>query len=70
MSTNTTTWTPAKAMYRIPEVVEIISLSRSFIYELIRSGELKTVQVGGARRVTAQAIIDYLATLTDEAGAA
>jgi excisionase family DNA binding protein len=33
------------------EAAEVLGLSRSSVYELIRSGELPTVLVGGIRRV-------------------
>jgi excisionase family DNA binding protein len=54
-------------LYRIPDVVPILRLSRSVIYELIRSGRLRTVRQGSARRVPASAIAEYVALLEDEA---
>ena len=40
-----------KALYRIPEAMRLLSLSRSVIYELIRSGRLRTVKQGRTRLV-------------------
>ena len=40
-----------KALYRIPEAMRQLSLSRSVIYELIRSGRLRTVKQGRTRLV-------------------
>ena len=33
-----------KLLYRIPEVAEHLSISRSKVYELLKSGELRSVQ--------------------------
>ena len=41
--------TPPRALYRVPEVMQLLSLSRTVIYELIRSGRLRTVQQGRIR---------------------
>ena len=58
--------TTGKALYRIPEAMRILSLSRSVIYELIRSGRLHTVKEGRTRLVPASAIDAYITLLTQE----
>lgn len=60
---------PGKALYRIPEAREILSLSRSKIYQLIAEGRLKTVSEGRTRLVPAIAIDEYVALLCQEAEA-
>jgi excisionase family DNA binding protein len=55
-----------KALYRIPEAMRLLSLSRSVIYELIRSGRLRTVKEGRTRLVPAAAITDYINLLEHE----
>lgn len=55
-----------KALYRIPEAMRLLSLSRSVIYELIRSGRLRTVKEGRTRLVPQSAIIEYVALLESE----
>ncbi|MFI9528058.1 helix-turn-helix domain-containing protein [Micromonospora rosaria] len=55
-----------KALYRIPEAMALLSLSRTVIYEQIRSGRLRSVTQGRARLVPAQAIADYVALLEGE----
>ncbi|GIF04698.1 helix-turn-helix domain-containing protein [Actinoplanes siamensis] len=57
-----------KALYRIPEAMRMLSLSRSVIYELIRSGRLRTVKEGRTRLVPASAIIAYVDLLEQESG--
>ncbi|AEV87191.1 excisionase [Actinoplanes sp. SE50] len=55
-----------KALYRIPEAMRMLSLSRSVIYELIRSGRLRTVKEGRTRLVPASAITAYVTLLEQE----
>jgi excisionase family DNA binding protein len=57
---------PAKALYRVPEAAKILSLSRSLVYRLIKSGRLGTVTEGRTRLVPASAIEDYIALLKQE----
>jgi excisionase family DNA binding protein len=58
-----------KALYRVPEAVTLLSLSRSVIYKQIRLGRLRTVKEGSARLVPADAIADYVALLKSESEA-
>ena len=50
---------------RIPDVCERLAISRSRVYELIRSEELKSVRIGTARRVTEEALEEFIKRLTD-----
>jgi excisionase family DNA binding protein len=56
----------SKDLYRIPEAMRRLSLSRSVIYEQIRTGRLRTVKQGRTRLVSASAIADYIALLERE----
>ncbi|MEO3785047.1 helix-turn-helix domain-containing protein [Actinocorallia sp. B10E7] len=60
----------ARALYRVEEAAELLALSRRHLYEEIRSGRLRTVKAGRARRVPASAIADYVALLEQETRAA
>ena len=60
---------PGKALYRIPEAMRLLSLSRSVIYHQIRAGRLRSVKVGSTRLIPADAIVDYVALLKAEADA-
>ena len=55
-----------KALYRVPEAMRVLSLSRSVIYEVIRSGRLRTVKEGRTRLVPASAIDEYVDLLKQE----
>lgn len=58
---------PPRQLYRVSEAMVLLSLSRSVIYELIRSGRLRSVTEGRARLISAVAIADYIELLTIEA---
>ena len=57
----------SKALYRIPEAMLLLSMSRSVIYQQIRSRRLRTVSQGSSRRIPATAIDEYVALLEAEA---
>ena len=54
-------------LYRVPDAMRMASMSRSVIYELLRSGRLRSVQQGRARLIPATAIAEYIALLEREA---
>lgn len=59
---------PDRHLYKIPDAMRLLSMKRSAIYELIRSGRLKTVKEGRSRFVPAKAINDYVSLLMEESG--
>ena len=48
-------------LYTIPEVMREMRVGKTSVYQLIRTGELKSIKVGGVRRVPAAAVDDYIA---------
>lgn len=56
-----------KLLYRVPEAMTLLSISRTVIYEEIRSGRLRSVKRGCTRLIPAAALRDYLALLDQEA---
>jgi excisionase family DNA binding protein len=48
--------------------MQLLSLSRTVIYEQIRAGRLRSVRQGRARLIPADAIADYVALLITESG--
>jgi excisionase family DNA binding protein len=50
-------------LFRPAEVARRLGIGRTKVYELMRSGELPSVKVGGARRVSATALADFVAEL-------
>ncbi|WP_431903119.1 helix-turn-helix domain-containing protein [Nonomuraea sp. bgisy101] len=57
----------SRRLYRVCDAMRLLSLSRSVIYELIRSGRLRSVTQGRTRLIPASAIDDYIALLEREA---
>ena len=60
---------PRRVLYRVEEAVVLLGLSRSQLYELIRSGRLQTVTEGRVRLIPAAAIDAHVSLLTSEAQA-
>jgi excisionase family DNA binding protein len=56
-----------KYLYKIPEAMQLLSMSRSVIYEQLRAGRLRSVKQGRARLVPAVAIQEYVQLLMNEA---
>ena len=57
---------PGKQLYRVADAMGLLSMSRSLIYEQIRSGRLRSVTQGRMRLIPASAIADYVALLERE----
>jgi excisionase family DNA binding protein len=57
---------PKRHLYRVPEAMVLLSMSRSVLYEQIRAGRLRTVSQGRTRLVPASAINEYVALLISE----
>ena len=56
-----------KELHRVTDAMTVLSLSRSVIYEQLRSGRLRSVRVGRTRLIPASAIAEYIALLEREA---
>jgi excisionase family DNA binding protein len=56
-------------LYRIPDAMRVLAMSRTVIYEQLRSGRLRSVHQGRARLIPAAAITDYIDLLETEAQA-
>jgi excisionase family DNA binding protein len=54
-------------LYEVTDAMRMLRLSKTVIYELIRSGRLRSVKQGRARRIPAAAIREYIALLEREA---
>lgn len=54
-------------LYRVEEAAEALRLSRAAVYELIRSGRLRTVKQGRRRLVPVAALGEYVSSLGGDA---
>ncbi|WIX78679.1 helix-turn-helix domain-containing protein [Amycolatopsis carbonis] len=57
-------------LLRVEEAARLLSIGRTRVYDLVRSGALKSVKVFGARRIPRVSIDSYIATLMQESEAA
>lgn len=64
---NSATSLSARALYTVPEAMAMLNLSRTVIYEQIRSGRLLTVTQGRRRLVPASSMTAYVDLLVAEA---
>lgn len=60
----------SRVLYRVPEAMALLSMSRSTIYEQIRSNRLRSVKQGRSRLIPDMAIAEYVALLERESGRA
>jgi len=47
-------------LLKIVEVAEILNISRAFVYKLIQQGELRSVNIGKAKRVRISDLNEYI----------
>lgn len=52
--------TEHRLAFKIPEAAESLSISRSYVYELIRMGKIKTIKIGRSRRITKNQLQAYI----------
>lgn len=58
--------TDSKLLLTIPEVAQRLSLGRSFVYQLVMRGEIRSIKVGRARRVPVTALDQFIAARMGE----
>jgi excisionase family DNA binding protein len=59
-----------KLLYRVPEAARLLALGQSKMWELVARGEIESVKIDGARRISRDAIQSYLARLAEGGGGA
>lgn len=55
-----------RELFKISEAMEILSMSRTVIYEQMRNGRLRYVKEGRATLITSTAIRNYIVLLETE----
>ena len=56
----------SKILLTVSDVQEILSIGRTRIFLLIASGELKSIRIGSSRRITVDALDDFVNRLVAE----
>ncbi|PIM70489.1 DNA-binding protein [Streptomyces sp. JV178] len=62
----TTAMPPSHQALKVPEVMAALRLSRSKVYDLIRSKQLESFTSGRARRVPVDAVREYMRNRIEE----
>jgi excisionase family DNA binding protein len=52
-----------RVLLRPEEAAKALGVSRTTVFELMRSGALRSVKIGAARRVSATALAEFVAAL-------
>ncbi len=47
-------------LLRVEEAAELVGVSRSFLYDLISSGQVPSVRIGGCRRIRADQLREWI----------
>ena len=55
-----------RLLYTAQEAADALHVSRSKVYDLLRSGRLRSVKIGGLRRIPADALAELVAELLEE----
>lgn len=54
-----------KLLLTTEEAADLLGISRWKVYELIRVGVLKSVKLGGSRRISSSVLAEFVANLAD-----
>ncbi|MGK9270321.1 helix-turn-helix domain-containing protein [Williamsia muralis] len=60
----------APRLHRIEAAAERLGIKRSLLYELMKSGDLRSVKVGGRRLVPESAIVEFIERVERESAPA
>lgn len=52
--------TNQKLAFKVQEAAELLSLSRSMVYELIQAGKIETIKIGRSRRITQKQLAAFV----------
>ncbi|MES3639887.1 helix-turn-helix domain-containing protein [Mycobacterium intracellulare] len=55
----------AERLYRPDEAAKLLGCGRTRVYAFIKSGELRSVKLGGSRRIPRSAIEEFIESLDD-----
>ena len=58
-----------KMLFTVEEAAGLLGIGRSRMFDLIRTGELRSVKIGVSRRITFDALREYVAALEKSAAA-
>ena len=47
-------------VFSVPELARILQIGRNSAYELVKSGQIRSIRIGKNIRIPKQALLDYL----------
>ena len=53
--------------YTVEQVAKMLHIGRDKVYELLRTGQLRSIKIGKLRRITEEHLADFIASLEDHA---
>lgn len=56
-----------RLLYRPPEAAAVLAISLARLYELLASGEIRSLKIGSSRRITRAALEAFVLRLEKEA---
>ncbi len=54
-------------LIRVEDAAKLLNVGRSAVYDLIRSGRLRSVKIGKSRRIPREAVDEVIAALAGDA---
>jgi excisionase family DNA binding protein len=57
------------SLHKAEQAAEFLNVSRSTVYGLLRTGELRSVKIGKSRRIPHAALVEYVERLTQRQSA-
>jgi excisionase family DNA binding protein len=53
--------------YTVEQVAKMLHIGRDKVYELLRTGQLRSIKIGKLRRITEDQLTEFIASLEDHA---
>lgn len=53
--------------YTVEQVAKMLHIGRDKVYELLRTGQLRSIKIGKLRRITEEQLSEFIASLDDHA---
>lgn len=60
---------PERVLLTVEEAAELLGIGRTFAWQLVRNGDLESVQIGRLRRIHVDAVRDYADRLVSKGAA-
>jgi excisionase family DNA binding protein len=52
--------------YTVEQVAKMLHIGRDKVYELLRTGRLRSIKIGKLRRITEEHLAEFVASLEDQ----